>query len=130
MRIYLAAPFSKFREAITVKNTLNALGHRVQASWLAAAAESLGVDTTDPLIARKALAANTADLRASEVFCALAWPGLGQQLWCEAQEALHMVRPLHFVRMVPGSKLPLLAHAWGHIHDSLGEFVAAIAGAK
>ena len=83
-RIYLACAFSKYREAITVKRTLEALGHRIVASWLGAAAETRGVDTDEVRVACKALDQNSDDIRRAQVFLALVWTGLGQQMWCEA----------------------------------------------
>ena len=126
-RIYLASPFSRYQDAIAVKRTLEALGHRVVASWLGAAAETRGLDTDQRLVAKRALDSNSNDIRRAQVFLALVWPGLGQQMWAEAEEARSMGRPLHFFRMVDGAKLPLLAIAHGQIHDSLGAFVAALA---
>ena len=123
--VYLAAPFSRYHEVVNIRTKLRALGFKCDPSWLRAAEQLHGVDTADPPDARKAYQDNARDILLADVVLVLVYAGEGQMAFCEAQYAHEKRVPHHWLRMHGCRKLPLLAHAFGDVHETLEAAVRA-----
>jgi len=114
MKVYVAAPFGRYREALLVAKELERRGFEVTSSWLKAAEELGGVDLAEPSVAQEAWLQNTRDILRSDVALGLVWTGEGQEMFLELARAEqnHGLHDPLWVSM-DGGKLPLTAVAHG-----------------
>jgi hypothetical protein len=122
-RVYVAAPFKRWRQAANAADILRYAGMECSSRWIRAAMEKHGIDLEDNAHdAAEIFSNNTEDISESDAYLGLVWPWKGCGMWGEASEAHGFGLPLHFA---PGCgpldrwHRPLIVRAYGTVHRSV-----------
>ena len=112
MKVYIAAPFGRYREALQVAKELERRGQEVTSSWLKVAEELGGKDVLSHTAALEALTENNRDIDAADAALGLVWRGEGQEMFLEMARAEAQRGTFEPVWVsMDGGKLPLSAIA-------------------